>query len=160
TFGQATTLSAAVAAADGATPTGTIDFTDETTGANLGTVLLAGGVASLNVSSLHVNTAGHVLRATYNPVGNFASSYGELTQNIAPAATTISLTSAPPITSYGDPVDFTASVSVTAPGVGPATGNVVFTIDGSVPAGGTVAVNGSGVAVFTTDSLTVGDHTV
>ncbi|MFN0119777.1 MAG: MBG domain-containing protein, partial [Blastocatellia bacterium] len=80
TGGQAVSFSATVASTAGA-PTGAVEFRDGTT--VLGTVTLAGGVASMTTSTL---TAGeHAITAVYAGDANFATSTGALTQTMRPA---------------------------------------------------------------------------
>ena len=59
---------------------------------------------------------------------------------------------------YGQPVTFTATVTVFGPGSGPASGVVVF-MDGDV-ALGTATLDAAGTAIFTTAAMNVGDHSV
>jgi hypothetical protein len=75
------------------------------------------------------------------------------------AATTTAVTSNHNPAFLGQAVTFTATVSVTAPGAGPATGNVQFK-DGASNIGSSIAVNGAGQAQFTTSSLTSGPHSI
>jgi hypothetical protein len=159
-YGQTVTLSATVIAANGATPTGTVGFFDSTTNTSLGSAILAGGFGSITVSNLAVNSAGHTINVSYTPVGNFKSSSTQLVQTVNAAATTTSLSSSNTAPNYGDAVQFTATVSVTPPGVGPATGNVQFFIDGSLAPNGTVALTSSGTATYTTSTIPLGNHNV
>ena len=67
TYGQSVTLSATVASVvtGNGTPTGTVDFYDQTTGTDLGTASLSSGVGTLLVSGLAVGAPrdhGHVQR--------------------------------------------------------------------------------------------------
>jgi hypothetical protein len=73
------------------------------------------------------------------------------------ATTTIVSASANPSV-VGQPVTFTATVTVSSPGGGTPTGPVIFR-DG-VTTLGTRAVNPAGVATFTTSSLGAGLHSV
>ena len=65
-----------------ATPTGSVDFVDTTTGIDLGTVALSGGSATLIASGLRVGT--HVITATYDGDGNYLASSASLTQTVNP----------------------------------------------------------------------------
>jgi hypothetical protein len=97
TYGQAVTFTATVTA--GTTPTGSVEFFDDTTGADLGAGVLqsAGGGAGTWVyatkpGQLQVGGAGpHTIRAVYQPAGAFASSSGVLTggETITPLAITL-----------------------------------------------------------------------
>jgi hypothetical protein len=163
-FGQSVTFTATVSPVSGTvTPTGTVIFTDTTLNPQLtlgtGTVNAA-GQATVTVSSLQVNTAGQTIQASYVPTGNFAASSATLTQNINSAATTTALAAAPPAISVGQSVTFTATVSVTAPGAGPATGNVQFFVDNFVTPVATSPLGANGTATFTTSALSAGMHNV
>jgi hypothetical protein len=163
-FGQPVTFTATVTPVSGTvTPTGSVIFTDTTLNPQLtlGTgTLNAAGQATVTVSSLEVNTAGHTIQASYIPTGNFAASSATLTQNINSAATTTALSAAPPAISVGQSVTFTATVSVTAPGAGPATGNVQFFVDNFVTPVATSPLGANGTATYTASALTVGAHNV
>ena len=81
-FGQAekfTAVITAVAPGTG-TPTGSVDFTDTTTGVDLGSVSLVTGTASLNTSSLPVGS--NTITETYLGDGNFTSSSTTITITI------------------------------------------------------------------------------
>jgi uncharacterized repeat protein (TIGR01451 family) len=72
------------------------------------------------------------------------------------AATTTTVTSSVNPSFIGQNVTFTATVSSSA---GTPTGSVQFKVDGS-NAGAPVALNASGVATYSTASLTLGTHTI
>lgn len=149
-FGSSLTLTATVTAASG-TPTGNVTFWDGA--ANLGTVALTGGVATLNTSSLSVGA--HSLKATYaGDPGYVASASSVLAQTISKAATTIGIISSVNPSNIGASVTFTATVSATS---GTPTGSVTF-YNGATPLG-TVALSG-GVAAYTTSALAGGTHTI
>jgi Bacterial Ig-like domain (group 3) len=59
---------------------------------------------------------------------------------------------------YGLALTFTATVSAAAPGAGTPSGTVTF-LDGAVTIA-TGTLNGSGVATYTTSTLTVGSHSI
>ena len=110
--GQSVTLTATVRAADPSdgTPSGTVDFFDVTSGTDLGTALVADGVATLSTQAL---TAGsHTIRAEYARDGHFAFSL-----DVA-AGTTTSLVATPSPPVFGQPVTFTATVATADPGMG------------------------------------------
>ncbi len=73
-YGQPVTLTATVASvvSGSGTPTGTVDFYDQTTGIDLGTASLASGVASLSVSGLALGD--HDIVAAYSGDENFPAS--------------------------------------------------------------------------------------
>ncbi|HZU38451.1 MAG TPA: Ig-like domain-containing protein, partial [Gemmataceae bacterium] len=72
--GQSVTFTATVRAdvAGSGTPTGSVDFQDVTSGADLGSVALSGGTATLSVSSLAAGS--HTIRAVYSGDGAFTLS--------------------------------------------------------------------------------------
>ena len=74
-------------------------------------------------------------------------------------ATTTTLTANPNPSGYGNNVSFTATVT-TGVGTGPLTGTVTFYIDGVVAPGPPIILNQAGVAVFSTNTLTVGVHQI
>jgi hypothetical protein len=156
-FGQSVTFTATVAltAPGPPNPTGTVEFFDGAT--ELGTGALASnGTATFSTSSLNVAT--HSITAQYLGDTNFTGSTSTpLSQVVNQAGTTTSLSLSSSTVNYGDPVTFTATVSVVSPGSGSPTGSVEF-FDGSAGLGsGTLA---GGTATFTTSTLAVGDHQI
>lgn len=143
------------------TPTGTITFTDGTK--TLGNAPLdSDGRATFTTSALAAGS--HSIAATYVPTDpvSFSGSSATLTQNVTATsattpiiATTTTLTSAPNPSTFGQPVTFAATVKGND---GTPTGVVAFT-DGAT-ALGTVPLDNSGQATFTTSALTVGHHTI
>ena len=81
-FGEALTLMATVTAnAPGSgTPTQSVDFYDNTTATDLGTVLLAGGAATLTTATLPVGP--QTITETYSGDGNFIGSVGTQSETI------------------------------------------------------------------------------
>src|SRR5262249_44884054 len=75
-----------------------------------------------------------------------------------PDATTTGIRSSLNPSVVGNTVTFTATVRASTPGSGIATGIVTFKDFGNVL--GTGAVDGTGVATFTTSSLSVGNHAI
>jgi hypothetical protein len=156
--GQTVTFTATVTAnAPGAgIPTGTVTFLDGST--TLGTGTLNGsGVATFNTSSLSVGD--HSITAVYGGDTNFSTSTSSsLSQVVDENATTAVVVSSVSPSVFGQQVTFTATVTVNAPGSGTPTGSVTFD-DGSNILG-TGTVNGSGIATFSTSSLSVGSHSI
>jgi probable HAF family extracellular repeat protein len=76
--------------------------------------------------------------------------------SIAKALTTLGISSSANPSASGQNVTFTATVSSSA---GTPTGTVQFKVDG-VNAGSAAALNGSGVATFSTSSLATGTHSI
>jgi sugar lactone lactonase YvrE len=130
---------------------GTVTFMDGS--AILGTATVdATGLASIKVS---LAPGTHSLVANYGGDGNDnVSASAQLPFTVVLATTSVSLTSSgTPLQALSN-ATFTATVSGNG---GIPTGNVVFTVDGTASA--TVAL-ASGVAKFSTSTLTVGTHTV
>lgn len=152
-YGQPFTLTATVAPKFGGAATGTITFYHGST--SLGTASLSGNVAKLTLTP----TAGPLtVTATYGGntefLGGPSSNY--VTETIDKASTSTTLTSSENPSTHGTSVTFTATVKA---GTGPTpTGSVTFK-DGSTTLG-TGAVNGSGVATFSTSALAAGTHSI
>lgn len=150
TFGTSVTFTATVSGNSG-TPTGTVTFMDGAV--ILGTSTLNGGEATLTTSSLAVGA--HAIKAVYGGDSNFLiSTSAPVTESVAQASSTTSLSSTADFTTLGQMITFTAKVTSN---VGSPTGNVTF-MDGST-ALATIRL-GSGLATFITSSLGVGTHSI
>jgi hypothetical protein len=151
-FGDSLTFTATVAPASA---TGTVTFFD---GANVisGELPLAGGSASLTISSLSIGT--HSITAQYSGDTGFnASSSAPLLETVnspkpTPVVSLVLSAGANPSV-FGDALTFTASVAPAS-----ATGTVVF-FDGAVAISGNLPLN-SGTVSFSTALLTGGTHTI
>ena len=155
-LGQSVVLTATVtSAATGAgTPTGNVAFYDGAV--LLGTVALNGS-GQATYTSAAFTLGAHSITVQYAGDANFlASTSAALSQNISQAATSATVTSGLNPSIFGQPVTFTATVAVTAPGSGTPTGSVSFR-DGAALLG-TGTLNGSGQATFSTSALTAGAH--
>jgi hypothetical protein len=156
--GQPVTFTATVSAvAPGTgTPAGTVTFRDGAI--TLVTVALnAAGQAQLSTSALTVGT--HPITAQYNGSATFSGSTSPvLNQVVQRAGTGTGFTSSVNPSTVGQPVTFTASVSVTAPGAGVPTGSVTFKDGATILA--VVPLDAAGQATFTTSALTAGTHPV
>jgi len=155
--GQSVTFTATVTAnaPSTATPTGTVTFTID--GGSSTTVSLSpAGTATLTTSSLSVGGSPHTITAVYNPAdANFLGGSGSTSQTVKnQTATTTSLASSQNPSQFGQLVTFTATVT----GSGTPTGTVTFK-DGAAVIG-TGSLNGSGVATFSTSTLSVGSHSI
>jgi hypothetical protein len=118
--GQSVSFTATVT---GAAPTGTVSFLDGATPL-CSAVALAGAQASCASAALTVGP--HSITAVYSGDANNASSTSSaVQQNVAMAATSVSLDAAGPIT-LGQPSVVTATVAVTAPGAGTPTGTIAI----------------------------------
>ena len=175
-FGQSITFTAKAQAASGTTdPTGTVTFTvDGSPGAPIALGLCSPAVAgtacaSTSTSSLTVSSSPHSVSAQYNHTGNFNDSNGSLsggqTVNQADTTTVVSLTGGANPSLVGDSLTFQSAVAAVSPGGGTLAGNLSFYDGGSRLSPGTLlsgptAINGSGLASFSTSSLTHGMHTI
>ena len=148
------TSSVAVSVPGAGIPTGTVTFTDGLVILGTSTLNSPGGTY-LDVSSLSAGT--HSIKATYNGNTNFAGSWQIVTQTVNKAGTGTMVVSNKTPTVFGEPVRFTASVTVSAPGAGIPTGTVTFK-DGSSTIG-TGTLSGNSVT-FSTSALTLGLHTI
>jgi minor extracellular serine protease Vpr len=151
-FNQAVTFTATVTATAG-TPTGTVTFSDGVT--TLGSASVNGSSnATLTVSSL--GAGAHSVTASYGGDLNFASSASSgVTQTVFPATSSTTLTSSLSVSTFGQSITFTASV--TPQYGGSATGSVNF-YDGTTGLGsGTVTAN---TASLSTGALSAGAHSL
>jgi Bacterial Ig-like domain (group 3)/FG-GAP-like repeat len=132
--------------------TGTVAFKHNT---STTTVKLVGGQAVYKVT--YSGSGTHPITATYSgDADNATSTSGTLTEYVGLAPTTTTLTTSGSPSHVGQPVTFTATVKWTY-GTVP-DGELVTFFDGTTTIGtGTTA---SGIATFTTSSLTVKTHTI
>ncbi|MFO0678855.1 MAG: Ig-like domain-containing protein [Polyangiaceae bacterium] len=152
-YGSSVTFEATVASG-GATPTGTVTFTEGVI--LLGTTTLDGsGKGSIAVGTL--SGGSHSITATYSGDAEHAGgSSGAFVQVVSRAPTASVITSSVNPSVSGQSVVFTATV--TSPVSGSITGTVTFS-DGSTILGAR-ALDASGVATFTTSQLSVGAHSI
>ena len=148
TYGGPVTFTATVTSG----ATGTVTFKDGVT--TLGSGPVSGTTATYTTSTLMGGT--HSITAVYGGDSNFSgSTSGTLTQTVNTTGVTVT------VTSNNNPAVFGSSVALTitlnSSGVVP-TGTVTLT-DG-VTALGTLPLNGSGVASFTTSAFTAGSHSL
>jgi hypothetical protein len=154
-FGQSVTFTATVTPASGSNiPTGIVTFLDGT--ATLGTATLSGGSGTLSTSALAVGN--HNITASYGGDSNFnGSTSNAITQTVNKANTTTALTTSVNPSVFGQAVNFTATVSASAPGSGTPTGTVTFLDGGTSIGSGTLS---GGSASFSTSALAVGTHSI
>ncbi len=147
--GQPVTLTATVAAnLPSLTPTGYVDFTDDTTGAFLGTEPLVNGAAVLPNAALPTGT--YAVTATYEGEANgFADSSAEL----GVGADTVTPTASPVVSGSGLPVTLTATVADATGGGTTPTGNVDFFDTSEDTDLGTASVGANGVATLMTTGV-------
>ena len=155
-FGQLVTFTATVSpvpAASG-TPTGTVTFKDGgTTITGCSAVPLNGSLQATCTPSSLASTS-HSITAVYNADANYTGSTSSaLTQTVNKALTTTTVNPSANPSVFGQSVTFTATSIVTLPGTGTPTGTVTFK-DGATTLG-TGALNGSGVATFSTSALSL-----
>lgn len=159
--GQSVTLHAEVAPVSPATgtPEGAVQFFVDGDPAGV-FAALDNGVAEIQVSTLAVGD--HTITAKYlsGDINFITSTSDPITQQVNKAATATTVTSSATPSVFGQPVTFTATVAVQAPGAGAPSGTITFT-DGATVLD-TVPVN-SGTnfqATYTTSSLSVSQHVI
>ena len=137
--------------------TGTVTFTDTTTGNVLASnVAVSGGVATMTTSSLAVGS--HNISAVYTPVSDsYIGSNASLTQAIAMSGTSTLLKSSLNPSSFGSTVTFTATVSPSGLGSGAPTGTVSFYDGGSFLITEPMT---AGVATYSTSTLSAATHNI
>jgi hypothetical protein len=150
--GKSVTFSATVTANSG-TAAGTVRFYNGATLLGSGT-LNGAGVATYSTANLTVG-AYSITAAYQGNTNDSASNSAALPFSVIEATTAVHLVSNRPSVVVTNPVTFTATV--TGNGATP-TGTVVFK-DGASTLG-SAALNGSGVAAYTTSSLAVGQHNI
>src|SRR5204862_2170808 len=116
------------------------------------------GVATSTVVT-SLAAGNHVVTAVYGGNADFTTSTGTLSggQTVNAAGTSTQVGSALNPSIVGQSVEFTATVTATAPGAGTPTGTVTFR-DGGTPIGTNTLT--SGQTTFTTSSLSVASHTI
>jgi hypothetical protein len=144
-YGQGVSFTATVTAAAGGTPTGSVDFTDTTTGKDLGTAPLqmVQGVEQATIAVAEVAAGTHAITAVYTSdnSGVFASSSSSsLNQVVAPATLTVTASDASKVYGQANPA-FTDTITgyVNGDGAGVVTGDASLT---------TTATAGSGVGNY------------
>jgi len=161
--GQSVTFTATVTPTSpgSGTATGTISFKDGA--ATLCTAAMTGGQATCTPAAPPGLSAGsHNITAVYSGDGNFVGSTSAVVpQTVNKADTTTAVdTTAPDGALLGQPITFTATVTVTAPGAGTPTGSVDFKSDGSAISGCTSRPLASdGTATCDTNANTLGNGT-
>jgi hypothetical protein len=158
--GQDVTFTATInSAATG--ETGTVQFDDN--GSILGTGAVSGGHATFQTSSLAPGS--HPITAVYEGDDDFVgtSSTNTVGQAIPTAprsqiATTTSLTSSSPTSTYGQGVSFTATVTPTGGSISPA-GTVTFYDEGTPLGSASLSPTGGvATAIFASSSMMAGTH--
>ena len=162
-YGQTVTISATVgsSAPGTGTPTGSVAFTDVTTGLSLGTATLSAGSASITKSFTVLGD--HTIRAAYagdvNYLASTQSTAAPQDVQVAGAAGTLSVDN--PAPTYGQAVTFSVTINALAPASGSPTGTVSFVdADTGNAVVGTAPVGSTGLATLTTTALAPGAHDV
>jgi Bacterial Ig-like domain (group 3) len=151
TYGKLVTFTTHVTSGVG-TPIGTVTFRNGVT--VLGAKTLTAGSAALGISTLTAGT--HSITVVYGGSSNFAGSTSAvLTETVQKVATTSTVTSSSNPSQYHRTITFTAKV--TSVGGVPA-GTATF--KNGTTALGSVAVNASGIATFSTNALAVGRESI
>jgi hypothetical protein len=150
-YGQLVMLTATITPdiAQNHSATGTVTF--QNGGTVLGTIAIAGGVATFNATSLPKGTDS--LTAVYSGDTNFLGSTGSATEVVAGIPSATVLTVAPNPAGTGQTVTLTAAV--TGAGATP-TGTVTF-YDGAAVLG-TATLDATGHAAFSIAGLALGAH--
>ncbi len=158
TFGQGVKFKAVVTASSpgSGTVTGNVSFYDGTT--LLETDALVSGVATTSLITT-LSAGNHTITANYSSTTDFFGSFSSgITHVVNQASSTTTLTSSTNPSNFGDSVTFTATVSAASPSTAIPSGAVTFK-DGSTTLD-TESLNSSGVATYTTSSLTGGSHSI
>jgi uncharacterized repeat protein (TIGR01451 family) len=151
------TATASANAPGSGTPAGTVSFAAENNNTLCASVVVnSAGNAACTTSALTVGS--HTVTATYSGNANYNASSGQASQMVSPAGTTTKVTSSVNPSTAGQQVNFTAAVSVTAPGSGTPTGTVSFTDGGATLCSPTLPANGT--ATCSTSTLAAGSHTI
>jgi hypothetical protein len=144
------TVTATVPGPTTGAPVGKVSFSTTPTGGSSEPI---GGAVTLTPSGPNVSTASssaisllpantYVSAAAYTPTAvppatapvNFAGSNSTFAQTINPAGTSVGVVSSlPAFSDFGQPVQFTATVTTASPGVGSPTGTVTFVVDQGTP---------------------------
>jgi hypothetical protein len=151
-YGQSVTFTATLTGPN-TIPTGTVTFLDGATVIGTGT-LDATGKTTMATSALVVGN--HPITAQYGGDSNFgAVTSSSITQTVNAVAATVTVTSSINPSSFGQSVDFTATVT----GAGATPTGTVVVADGATTLG-TITLDASGKGVLTTATLTGGSHSL
>jgi hypothetical protein len=141
------------------TVTGTVQFSAD--GVNIGgpVTVSPSGQAVSPTTSLPVKSdfSSYTILANYSGDTNFSGGQGTVSQSIAPAQTTTSISSNPNPSVHGQSFTVHAEVTPNAPATGHPTGTIRFVVDGA--SYGFVDMT-NGAADLTINGLSTGDHTI
>src|SRR5579871_6118266 len=165
-WGQNATFTATVSVntPGSGTPTGTVQFViDGTNVASPVSAKTTNGTTTASFSTAALSPGSHTIVASYSGDSNVAASTSAaVTQTVSKASSSTALTASPNATVWGQGAVFTATIGITATGLGSPTGTVQFQIDGT-NTGSPVTISTSGgltTASFTSTTLSVGNHTI
>ena len=150
-FGASVTFTATIAT-NGGTATGMVTFLDGAVA--LGTAPVNAGAAVLSTATLAIGA--HSITASYGGDADDAASVSSALDEQVQQAGAATLASSANPSIAGASVSFTATIA--SPQAAAVTGSVTFK-DGAVVLG-TVSVNSSDAAIFSTSSLAVGQHSI
>ncbi|MGA2036081.1 MAG: Ig-like domain repeat protein [Acidimicrobiales bacterium] len=159
-YGQSVTFTATVGSCHSSTcPTGTVTFYDNGTQIGTGT-LNTNNPPTATYSTSTLTAATHPITASYPGDTHFgASTSSILSQVVNKAASKTTVSSSLNASTYGVSVTFTATVTDNTSGsTGTPTGTVTFYDNGTQI--GPVTSLASGVATYTTSTLTAGTHPI
>jgi hypothetical protein len=151
-YGQSIAYTAAVTSQGADTPTGSVKLLVDGILGCEGT--LVAGALSCEPSGV-LASGSHDVVAEYAGDPDFAASHGSVTQVVAKATTATSISADLESTVFGQPVRFTAAVSVIAPGGGEPGGDVQFML-GEEALGAPVPVSAGSAVTPPITSLPVG----
>ncbi len=155
--GTTVTFTAVVTATGTVAPTGPVAFYDGTVQIGTGTLTASGtttAVATFQTSSLAAGT--HSITASYaGDSKDFASTSAALSETVNIASTTTALAASANPAIAGKPLTLTATVTTDG---GTAAGTVNFYNGAALLGSG--ALNGAGVATFTSSTLAVGSYSI
>jgi len=148
----------------GATPTGSIDFFDQTTGSNLNSApytLDSTATASITVAGA-MPVGGNNIVAKYSGDATYAAQNSQaLTVNIQPSTTTPTVTPSTTSPAVGASFSVTVSIAVGTPpaGTAPPSGKVTLTLDGNpYSTASLTTASGTTSASFTVSVASAGGH--
>ncbi|HEY3322403.1 MAG TPA: Ig-like domain repeat protein [Planctomycetota bacterium] len=141
----------------GAKPTGFVTFYDDGVPLAAPAALNTSGQASLIHS--FVGLASHPITASYSGDANYGvSTSSTLDHDVVSGNSSIAIVTSGTPSTYGDTVTFTATVTPSSGS--PALGGAVTFMDGNTALASDVALDPSNQAVFSTNLLTAGAHSI
>jgi hypothetical protein len=167
--GQSVTFKAVVKNNGTTITAGTITFKRGGTSCSIGSTEVQGAQALTSgevtyTASFNASESPITMHACYggSTTPKFGASEASLVQDVDPAATTTTVQSSSSPSVFSEPVTFTVTVSVVAPGVGTPTGTVKL-VDGPCVGGtelGSAGLSGGQATFSNVTTLPVGSHTV